>query len=233
MNRIKRIRSAISLALVMMIPCWQAGILSVQARDNADGEKTSAPVEDLRIKNPLINISRDVTLENGLRVIVSEDHSTPVASMVIVYDVGARDEKKGKSGFAHLFEHMMFEGSKNHRHDYFDPLQKEGASINGSTTSDRTNYWENIPSNSLELALWLESDRMGFLLEAIDQKRFDTEREIVKNERRQSYENRPYGMSYLKIQEALFLGAVLLLQVSPYQLTTLDPYRALLHQLSL
>ena len=130
-------------------------------------------------------------LENGLNVILHEDNNLPLTAVNVWYHVGSKNEELGKTGFAHLFEHMMFEGSKNHRHDYFDPLQKVGASINGSTTSDRTNYWENIPSNSLELALWLESDRMGFLLEAIDQKRFDTEREIVKNERRQSYENRP------------------------------------------
>ena len=143
-------------------------------------------------------------LENGLNVILHEDNNLPLTAVNVWYHVGSKNEELGKTGFAHLFEHMMFEGSKNHRHDYFDPLQKVGASINGSTTSDRTNYWENIPSNSLELALWLESDRMGFLLEAIDQKRFDTEREIVKNERRQSYENRPYGQAQLELQPLVF-----------------------------
>ena len=143
-------------------------------------------------------------LENGLNVILHEDKTLPLIAVNVWYHVGSKNEEIGKTGFAHLFEHMMFEGSKNHRHDYFDPLQKVGASINGSTTSDRTNYWENIPSNSLELALWLEADRMGFLLEAIDQKRFDTEREIVKNERRQSYENRPYGQAQLELQPLIF-----------------------------
>ena len=143
-------------------------------------------------------------LENGLNVILHEDKTLPLTAVNVWYHVGSKNEQIGKTGFAHLFEHMMFEGSKNHRHDYFDPLQKVGASINGSTTSDRTNYWENIPSTSLELALWLESDRMGFLLEAIDQKRFDTEREIVKNERRQSYENRPYGQAQLELQPLVF-----------------------------
>jgi len=145
-----------------------------------------------------------IVLENGLNVILHEDKTLPMIAVNVWYHVGSKNEQIGKTGFAHLFEHMMFEGSKNHRHDYFDPLQKVGASINGSTTSDRTNYWENIPSNCLELALWLESDRMGFLLEAIDQKRFDTEREIVKNERRQSYENRPYGQAQLELQPLIF-----------------------------
>ena len=94
----------------------------------------------------------------------------------------------------------MFEGSKNHDELFFNPLQKIGGSVNGSTTSDRTNYWENVPSEYLELALWLESDRMGFLLESLDQEKLDLQRDVVKNERRQSYENRPYGMSHLILQ---------------------------------
>ncbi len=132
------------------------------------------------------------------------DKTVPTVAVNIWYHVGSKNEVPGKTGFAHLFEHVMFEGSKNHNSDYFGPLQEIGASINGSTTNDRTNYWENLPSNYLELALWLESDRMGFLLEALDQGRFDLQREVVKNERRQSYENRPYGMAYLKLQKLLF-----------------------------
>ncbi len=144
------------------------------------------------------------TLPNGLEVIVHVDKSMPVAAVNVWYHVGSKNEVPGRTGFAHLFEHVMFEGSKNHNKDYFEPLQKIGANINGSTTNDRTNYWEDVPSNYLELALWLESDRMGFLLDALDQERFDLQREVVKNERRQSYENRPYGTAHLKIQEALF-----------------------------
>ena len=143
-------------------------------------------------------------LSNGLHVITHVDKSIPVAAVNLWYHVGSKNEEPGKTGFAHLFEHIMFEGSKNHNKDYFEPLQKVGANINGSTSNDSTNYWEDIPSNSLELALWLESDRMGFLLDALDQNRFDLQREVVKNERRQSYENRPYGMAYLLLQEALF-----------------------------
>ncbi|MEC9321451.1 MAG: pitrilysin family protein, partial [Chloroflexota bacterium] len=144
------------------------------------------------------------SLSNGLDLITHVDNSVPVVAVNVWYHVGSKNEVPGRTGFAHLFEHVMFEGSKNHNKDYFDPLQKIGANINGSTTNDRTNYWEDLPSNYLELALWLESDRMGFLLDALDQERFDLQREVVKNERRQSYENRPYGMAHLRLQEALF-----------------------------
>ncbi|MEK7814553.1 MAG: pitrilysin family protein, partial [Chloroflexota bacterium] len=120
------------------------------------------------------------------------------------YHVGSKDEAPGRTGFAHLFEHVMFEGSKHHNRSHFEPLQQAGATLNGSTTADRTNYWEDVPANYLELALWLEADRMGFLLDALDQQRFDIQRDVVKNERRQSYENRPYGMAHLYLEEALF-----------------------------
>ena len=144
------------------------------------------------------------TLPNGLDVILHEDRALPVAAVNVWYHVGSKNEEPGKTGFAHLFEHVMFEGSKHHKGSFFDPLQKAGANLNGSTTPDRTNYWENVPSNYLELALWLESDRMGFLLDALDQKAFDIQRDVVKNERRQSYENRPYGMAYLTLQPTVF-----------------------------
>ena len=144
------------------------------------------------------------TLPNGLEVILHEDHSLPIVAVNIWYHVGSKDEEAGRTGFAHLFEHVMFEGSKNHNRLYFEPLQKVGGNVNGSTSSDRTNYWENVPSDYLELALWLESDRMGFLLEALDQKRLDIQRDVVKNERRQSYENRPYGAAHLALQPAVF-----------------------------
>ncbi len=153
----------------------------------------------------MISISHEkFTLSNGLEVVLHEDHSLPNVAVNVWYHVGSKDEEVGKTGFAHLFEHVMFEGSKNHNHSFFEPLQKVGANINGSTTSDRTNYWENLPSTYLDLALWLEADRMGFLLDALDQKRFDVQRDVVKNERRQSYENRPYGKAYLLLQPAIF-----------------------------
>ena len=145
-----------------------------------------------------------LTLPNGLDVLLHQDHSLPLVAVNIWYHVGSKDEEPGRTGFAHLFEHIMFEGSKHHNRSHFDPLQQVGATLNGSTTIDRTNYWENLPSNYLELALWLEADRMGFLLEALDQHRFDIQREVVKNERRQSYENRPYGVVGLRLQEAVY-----------------------------
>lgn len=144
------------------------------------------------------------TLPNGLDVILHQDRSIPVAAVNVWYHVGSKDEEIGRTGFAHLFEHIMFRGTRHHKASHFEPLQKIGASLNGSTTGDRTNYWEDVPSNYLELALWLEADRMGFLLDALDQEGFDTERDVVKNERRQSYENRPYGMAQWHIQQALF-----------------------------
>ena len=144
------------------------------------------------------------TLPNGLDVILHQDRSIPVAAVNVWYHVGSKDEEVGRTGFAHLFEHIMFRGTRHHKASHFEPLQKIGATLNGSTTGDRTNYWEDVPSNYLELALWLEADRMGFLLDALDQDGFDTERDVVKNERRQSYENRPYGMAQWHIQQSLF-----------------------------
>ncbi len=145
-----------------------------------------------------------VSLSNGLDVVLHQDHSIPLVAVNVWYHVGSKDEEQGRTGFAHLFEHVMFEGSKHHNRSHFEPLQKAGANLNGSTTQDRTNYWEDVPSNYLDLALWLEADRMGFLLDALDQQRFDIQRDVVKNERRQSYENRPYGMAFWNIQGALF-----------------------------
>ena len=144
------------------------------------------------------------TLPNGLDVILHQDAAIPVAAVNVWYHVGSKDEEPGRTGFAHLFEHIMFRGTRHHRGSHFEPLQKIGATLNGSTSGDRTNYWEDVPANYLELALWLEADRMGFLLDALDQEGFDTERDVVKNERRQSYENRPYGMAQWHIQQALF-----------------------------
>jgi len=136
------------------------------------------------------------TLPNGMDVILHEDHSVPVVSVNIWYHVGSKNEKRGRTGFAHLFEHMMFQGSENHDGEYFAPLEKIGGVANGSTSEDRTNYWENVPSNYLELALWLEADRMGFLLNAMTQEKLDNQRNVVKNERRQGLDNQPYAKAY-------------------------------------
>ena len=143
-------------------------------------------------------------LSNGMDVILHEDHTIPLVAVNVWYHVGSKNEEMGRTGFAHLFEHVMFEGTKHHNRSHFEPLQKAGANLNGSTTTDRTNYWEDVPSNYLELALWLEADRMGFLLDGLDQNKFDVQRDVVKNERRQSYENRPYGMAHWHLQSALY-----------------------------
>ena len=145
------------------------------------------------------------TLQNGLNVILHEDHSVPTITVNVWYHVGSGNEKPGKTGFAHLFEHIMFEGSGNVPEGKFDEwLEAAGGDNNGSTTSDRTNYYENIPSNALELPLFLESDRMGFLLNSMSPGKVDGQRDVVKNERRQSYENRPYGLAFPTIDENLY-----------------------------
>ncbi|MEK7262918.1 MAG: pitrilysin family protein [Bacteroidota bacterium] len=148
------------------------------------------------------------TLSNGLTVILHEDHSAPVIATVVWYHVGSKNEELHRTGFAHLFEHMMFQGSEHVADDeHFKLLQEVGANINGSTTEDRTNYFEVVPSNYLELALYLESDRMGFLLPAMTQAKLDNQRDVVKNERRQSYDNQPYGTASEKISALMFPDA--------------------------
>jgi zinc protease len=144
------------------------------------------------------------SLANGLDVIVHEDHHVPMAAVSVWYHVGSRHEHPGRTGFAHLFEHLMFKGSAHHPGGFFDVLQDAGGLVNGSTNTDRTNYWEVVPTDALELALWMESDRMGHLLPALSEDKFATEREVVLNERRQNYENRPYGLSSLALASALF-----------------------------
>jgi len=136
-------------------------------------------------------------LKNGLEVILSEDHTLPLVSVNIWYHVGPANEKAGRTGFAHLFEHMMFEGSQHvGAKVHFSYLEAAGATdINGTTNFDRTNYYETVPSNQLELVLWLESDRMGYLLGTLDIEKLVNQRDVVRNERRQSVENAPYGLA--------------------------------------
>ena len=143
-------------------------------------------------------------LENGLDVLIHEDHACPIVAVNLWYHVGSKDETPGRTGFAHLFEHLMFEGSEHYDHGYFQPLQEAGALLNGSTNADRTNYWEVVPRNALELALWMESDRMGYLLPALTDAKFENQREVVLNERRQNYENRPYGFAGMALVGALY-----------------------------
>lgn len=147
----------------------------------------------------------ELRLDNGLRVVVHPDDSTPVVAVHVMYHVGSRNERPGRTGFAHLFEHLLFQGSEHvEGTEHMRMVQDAGGSMNGSTWFDRTNYYETLPSNRLDLALWLESDRMGFFLPAISQAKLDNQRDVVKNERRQSYENRPYGLAVETVLEATF-----------------------------
>ena len=160
-----------------------------------------APPSDI----PKLDVEK-YTLPNGLEVILSEDHRVPLVGVDVWYHVGPAHEAPGRTGFAHLFEHMMFQGSKHIESDaHFRLLAGAGATgVNGTTNFDRTNYFETMPSNQLELALWLESDRMGYLLETVDQAKLSNQQDVVRNERRQSYENRPYGIVEQAMFQALF-----------------------------
>jgi len=145
------------------------------------------------------------SLANGLQVILYPDNSVPVVAVNIWYRVGSANEINGRTGFAHLFEHMMFQGSQNiPKEGHFRFIQEAGGSLNGSTSIDRTNYYETIPANYLELALWLESDRMGFMLSGLTQDKLDNQKEVVMNERRQRYENQPYGRAWETLFSYLF-----------------------------
>src|SRR5262245_26841200 len=156
---------------------------------------------------PHVALPNDVTrLDNGLEVVLHEDHRTPIVTVNVWYHVGSKDEAPGKNGFAHLFEHMMFQGSKHVPEDtYFRHLERVGATdINGTTHTDRTAYFETVPANRLELALWLESDRMGFLLAHVDSQTFAVQRDVVRNERRQNYESVPYGLVGQFVRAAIY-----------------------------
>jgi zinc protease len=188
-----------------LIPSILAAASAVAAI--ATSARTVAAPPDVVDDASKINLAvRSTKLANGLEVVLHEDHAAPIVAVNIWYHVGSKDEAPGRHGFAHLFEHVMFQGSKHVAEDtYFLQLERAGASnINGSTQDDRTNYFETVPKNRLELALWLESDRMGFLLDHVDQQTFAGQREVVKNERRQNYENRPYGMVPQFVAEAVF-----------------------------
>jgi predicted Zn-dependent peptidase len=147
----------------------------------------------------------DDRLENGLRLIVAEDHLAPVVAVSVWYNVGSKHEVPGKTGFAHLFEHVMFQGSAHvGKAEHIALVQAAGGTMNGTTWLDRTNYFETMPSHQLELALWLEADRMATLLDALSQENLDNQREVVKNEKRWSHDNRPYGSWNEKLQAHLF-----------------------------
>ncbi len=160
--------------------------------------------DETRSDLPTIAFSQR-TLANGLRVIVAPDHLAPVVAVNLWYVVGSRHEQPGRTGFAHLFEHFMFQGSRHvTKAEHFSLIQAAGGVNNATTYFDRTNYFETLPSHQLDLALWLEADRMATLLDALDQENLDNQREVVKNEKRQSYDNRPYGSFYEKLMAAVF-----------------------------
>lgn len=141
-----------------------------------------------------------LTLDNGLRVVLSEDHTAPIVAVNLWYHVGSGNERSGRTGFAHLFEHMLFQGSEHvAANEHFELIARAGGTLNGSTWLDRTNYYETVPSNQLALALWLEADRMGALLPGMTQEKLDTQRDVVKNERRWTVDNQPYGSWWEKL----------------------------------
>jgi zinc protease len=144
-------------------------------------------------------------LDNGLKVVLSPDRSVPVVATNLWYGVGSRNEVVGKTGFAHLFEHMMFQGSEHvPKNKHFELIERVGGTLNATTWFDRTNYFETVPSNDLELALWLESDRMGWMLPAMNQEKLDNQRDVVKNEKRQRYDNQPYGDWDERLQKLMY-----------------------------
>ena len=182
-----------------------ASLLAANAPASAQRRAAARPAAaaSSRVVLPKVPYT-EFRLANGLRVIFHEDHSTPIVAVNVWYHVGSKNEVAGRTGFAHLFEHMMFQGSRNYDNDYFGPIQQAGGNLNGSTNPDRTNYWQVVPSNFLELALFMEADRMGGLLEAMTEEKLANQRDVVKNEKRQNYDNRPYGLVGAKISETLY-----------------------------
>jgi zinc protease len=185
------------------IPLVTAAVALLLAPGAAPAQTRAAAVPPA--PKPITVAYTQFTLPNGLHVILHEDHTVPLATVNVWYHVGSAREKVGRTGFAHLFEHLMFEGSGHVKEGEFDTLlESAGGTNNGSTENDRTNYYIDVPSNAVDLALFLESDRMGYLLDTMSPERVNGQRDVVKNERRQSYENAPYGMASLEIDKMLY-----------------------------
>src|SRR6478735_8208200 len=173
--------------------------------DNKNNSKVTFIEEVKKVGNEIIIPFKRYKLSNGLTIIIHEDHSDPICYVDVTYHVGSAREQQGRSGFAHFFEHMMFQGSKNVGDEqHFKIITEAGGTLNGTTNTDRTNYFETVPSNQLEKALWLAADRMGFLLDAVTQKKFEVQRATVKNERGQNYDNRPYGLQSEVVSKNLY-----------------------------
>ena len=182
------------------------GIMFVAACQHVSIEQSKNEATSQELATTAVSIPYEkYKLENGLTVILHEDHSDPLVHVDVTYHVGSAREDIGKSGFAHFFEHMMFQGSKHVADEqHFKVITESGGNLNGTTNTDRTNYFETVPANQLEKVLWLESDRMGYLLEAVDQTKFENQRETVKNERAQRVDNQPYGLRFELNGEALY-----------------------------
>ncbi len=197
MKRTTWTRLAVGLGL---LAAGTAGTLAAAQR----GEQPTAHAADASEDSPLARLPiRREQLDNGLRVVLSPDWTVPTVGIAVYYDVGSRNEVRGRSGFAHLFEHMMFQGSENvAKGEHFSLIMNRGGSMNGTTSEDRTNYFETLPSNELALGLWLEADRMRSL--AVTEENFENQRQVVMEEFRQSYLNQPYAKSFLRINELAF-----------------------------
>jgi zinc protease len=193
----KRLAAVVLAALV-----FAPGVPALAQKRKAKGAKTATASKGGPVLPPIKYTQ--FFLPNGLRVIFHEDHSTPIVGVNLWYHVGSKNEEKGRTGFAHLFEHMMFQGFKGYDYDYVPVIQEVGGAINGSTSQDRTNYWELVPSNFLETALFMEAGRMKGLLDAMTQTKLDNQRDVVKNEKRQRIDNQPYGQATYKIQEVMY-----------------------------
>ncbi len=182
------------------------GVIAVSACQHVQEEQATSKSDTAATTSNSVSIPYEkYTLDNGLTVILHEDHSDPLVHVDVTYHVGSAREEIGKSGFAHFFEHMMFQGSKHVADEqHFKVITESGGNLNGTTNTDRTNYFETVPANQLEKVLWLESDRMGYLLEAVDQTKFENQRETVKNERAQRVDNQPYGLRFELNGEALY-----------------------------
>ena len=188
---------ALALACVAALPARTAHATATASASQANAAKAAEPVATISFEK--------FKLANGLTVILHSDRSLPLVAVNVWYHVGPGSEPVHRSGFAHLFEHLMFEGSKHVGHEFDRILESIGATnSNGTTSWDRTNYFETAPSENLDTLLWLESDRMGFMIDTLTQDRLDVQRDVVKNERRQSYENAPYGPSSLALLNSLF-----------------------------
>lgn len=194
----KKFHLLAALFLLPAIACFSQGTTAPRSTTKLIEKVVKKPGE-------LVIPYEKYLMENGMIVIVHEDHSDPVVHVDVTYHVGSNREQEGRSGFAHFFEHMMFQGSDNVAdEEHIRIVSESGGQMNGTTNSDRTNYFETMPSNLLETALWLEADRMGFLLDAVTQKKFEVQRATVKNERGQNYDNRPYGLIGEKVGAALY-----------------------------